>query len=132
MSHWLTRERHGQISLLNKYLNIVIVKESEIGRCMWLHFNVNLTGFIPTLTCQQPFLQTLINGLFSCHKTDSISEPLNVKYLKIILASFGCLFSHYHWHDECSLHQYCMNNSPDIFFVSVVLTDSSYFPCFCI
>lgn len=56
-SDWLTGESQ---SLLNKCLNIVIVKKSKIGWSMWSHFHVNMTGFIPTLMCQRPCLQTLL------------------------------------------------------------------------
>lgn len=78
--------------------------------------------FLPTPMCRRPSLQTLIITTQS-------------KCLEIIMVYFGCLLSHGQWHDESSLHQYCMDNSPDMFCVFVVSTDClqnklPYFPCF--
>lgn len=48
MSYQLPGEMCSLTSLLNKCLNIVIVKGSKIGQCMWLNINVNSKGFVPT------------------------------------------------------------------------------------
>lgn len=94
-------------------LNIVIVKESKIGQCVFLHFDMNRTGFTSTLIFKDYF------------PVKSISEPLHIMYFKRIMVNLGCLISP----DEGSLHQYCINNSPDIFCLRS-LTNSRYFPCF--
>lgn len=58
-------------------LNIVIVKESKIGQCVFLHFDMNRTGLTSTLTCQRPFLRIIFPPkVYQSHFISCISKEL--------------------------------------------------------
>ena len=78
---WLTGECYGHINLfINTCLNILIVKESLIGRVWCLTLNV--TGFLSQLMCQQPCLHT--------HTYDGLFSFTYRRYLSLRLGYTGC------------------------------------------
>lgn len=86
---------------------------------MWLHFIVNVNRVLINTVSSHVYRHSY-KGLFSRENRQYIRATLHPVFEKNYL---GCLFSHFQWHDVCSLHQCCMSNSPGFYFSFLVLKE---------